>query len=273
MSKTDDSQTSRSRHKITSFFSNPLVGIIGSIASIVGLFLAVYFYFEGKETSLLTYYVNTVKATVVKAGQASKLTASYNNKVIETDITASQIALWNEGKLPIKRSGILKPIIIYTENETPILEATIRKTSRDVIQLELNTEDLQHGRITVSWAIFEQGDGAIVQLIYAGSPDVNIFTDGVIEGQKEIIRQESDRLKSSEEQITLEHSVKRGSGLIFVILGSVMLIVSVFTILGKRRSKGLGVLVWPLITLPLPVIGIGTYFLITSKSLGPPFGF
>ena len=39
------------------FFANPLVGVLGTIASIIGLFLACYFYFQSKEEPDLVYYV------------------------------------------------------------------------------------------------------------------------------------------------------------------------------------------------------------------------
>jgi len=173
------------------FFSNPWVGFIGTVASVLGVLLAAYFFLEGKENHQLTYYVNPSKAIVVKSGQASNLAVSFNGKIINTDITAAQIILWNQGKLSIKTDDILKPIVIYTENNVPILEATIRKSSRDVTQLSLNTEEIQKGLLTVSWSILEQNDGGIIQLIYAGGPEVNIYARGVIEGQREIIQLKS----------------------------------------------------------------------------------
>jgi len=65
-----------------SFFSNPIVGIIGWIATVLGLLLTIYFYIEGKESPQLTFYVNPIKAVVVRANQASRLSASFDNKII-----------------------------------------------------------------------------------------------------------------------------------------------------------------------------------------------
>lgn len=175
------------------FLSHPVVvvlGLFGSVASLIGIPLA--FYLSAKEYPKLTYYVNPAKAVVVKAGQASRLTTSYDNKVIDTDITAAQVQLWNSGGESIKRESVLRPVVIYTDNNTPILEATIRKARREVTRLALNTEEAQQGRVTVLWDILEQTDGGAIQLIYAGSTSVPIRVDGVIEGQPQIAEYNSE---------------------------------------------------------------------------------
>jgi uncharacterized protein YcbK (DUF882 family) len=174
------------KSKISTFLSHPaavIIVFISAITSLIALPLSFYFYYAAKEYPRLTYYVNPAKAVVVKAGQASRLTTSYDNKVIDTDITAAQVLLWNNGSKSIKRENILKPIVIYTENNIPILEATIRRSSREVTQLALSTDETQQGRVTVLWNILEQNDGGIIQLIYAGDTNVQIRVDGVVEGQ------------------------------------------------------------------------------------------
>lgn len=154
----------------------------------MGFALAAYLYFEGKEAHQLTYYISPAKAVVVQTGQASKLAVSFDGKPVGTDITAAQIAIWNQGKLPIKKDDVLRPIVIDTENNAPILEATIRKSSRDVTHLALNIDELQKGRVSISWNILEQNDGGIIQLVYAGNPALKIYVDGIIEGQRSIVQ-------------------------------------------------------------------------------------
>jgi len=178
--------TDKPKNRVIRFFSNPLVGGLGTIIGLISILLAIYFYLDQRQFRKLTYYVHPVKAAIVKAGQVSQLTAIYADKPIKTDITAAQVAFWNQGKLAIKDNDILKSIVLYTGDKTPILEATIRKVSRDVIKLQLQTQEARNGRVTISWQILEQNDGGVIQLIYAGSPDVDIRFSGVIEGQKEI---------------------------------------------------------------------------------------
>jgi hypothetical protein len=160
----------------------------------------------------LTYYVYPVRAAVLQTGQASKLAATFDNQPVQSDITVAQVALWNEGRRAIKRTDVLKPIVISTENNVPILEATVRKSTRDVIQLSLNTDELQRGRVTVNWAILEQNDGGFVQLIYAGNQQVRIQVEGVVEGQTTLKSVEfTGTIKSPAEQYESERRSSNAS--------------------------------------------------------------
>jgi hypothetical protein len=163
--------------------------VISTVVGIAGFILGIYFYYEGKKSPELTFSVNPVKLEIVSAGQATKLVVSFIGKAVESDITSTQVALWNQGKAPIRRADLLtKSVVIYTDPKTPILEATIIKTSRDIIQLSLSQDELQEGRIPLTWEILEQGDGGVIEIIYAGKPDITFKVDGIIVGQKEISR-------------------------------------------------------------------------------------
>lgn len=203
-----------------------IVGIIGSIASLISIPLAVYFYLQTKEYPQLTYYVNPAKAVVVKAGQASRLTTSYDNKIITTDITAAQLQIWNSGTKPIKKDGVLKPVVIYTENNVPILEATIRKSGREVSQLALNIDELQQGRVTILWNILERNDGGVIQLIYAGNTNEQFKFDGVMEGQSQV-----------EQYDPAKWNYKDWSTA-FIVIGILSLPLGFFAFIFRRAEKG-----------------------------------
>jgi hypothetical protein len=111
---------------------------------------------------------------MVTRGDASGLTILYNNTAVVGDITAVHIAIWNRGREAIRPMHVLRPLVIETENHAPILESKILKTTRDVIELKLDESKCQQGQLSVSWDIFETNDGGIVQIIYAGSPDITL---------------------------------------------------------------------------------------------------
>ena len=248
----------KSKNALPKFFSNPWVGFIGTMASILGVVLAVLFYMEAKDSRELAYYVNPARAVVVQMGQASKLKVNFDNKPIETDITAAQIALWNRGEVPIKSDNILNPIIIRTENNIPILEATIRKTSRDVTRLNLNTDDLQRGQVSISWNILEQNDGGIIQLIYAGNQNVRINLEGVIEGQKDIF------------QIS---SISGGDwwlNLFLIVTYIISLTVGIWAWF-KEGIRHWLLLIW--IVFASLVLIYSCFDLLVAQESGPPFGF
>jgi hypothetical protein len=89
------------------FVSHPAVLIVSRLANLVGIPLSVYLYFAAKQHPQLTYYVHPVKAALVRRGDASRLGATFDNRRIETDIMAAQVAIWNEGGLPRKEIGVV----------------------------------------------------------------------------------------------------------------------------------------------------------------------
>jgi len=192
----------KGKDKITKLFSSPLSNVISLVIAIISIILAIYFYKTGKEKRELMFYCNPIKTTLIKGGQISSLEVYVNNEKITQDITAVQIAVWNNGKKPIERSDILKDVIIYSDPKVPFISAEIYKIPRDVIALKINKDHLADGYIPISWKILEQNDGGIIQIIYKGGPDIKILMKGTIKGQKEITAQSfKGKILSQKEQL------------------------------------------------------------------------
>jgi len=167
------------------FFSkNPWLGLAGSLASIISLSLAAYLAVTGRDHPGLTYSVNPARTVVAKTDQTSRLAVLYDGAPIGSDISAAQIAIWNGGRTPIDK--VLKPLVISLEDQTRILEATIRRETRDVVNLAIEDTDRAHGNVSVRWDILEKGDGGVIQLIYAGGPDTKISAAATVVGQNSI---------------------------------------------------------------------------------------
>ncbi len=177
-------------------------------------------------------------------GDVSRLSVSFDGKDIKHDVTSVQIALWNRGKKSIRTESILKPIFIYTNDGTPLLEAKIIDITRDIIGVSLDTNHISRGKVGLSWKILENSDGLSLQLIYGGPLSTQFKIDGVIEGQKTITKYEKDiGIKSEQEQY---RSTVRGSlfnligGLAFIATGVFLLfklIRSVFDEFVKSTRK------------------------------------
>lgn len=163
---------------------NPWVGFIGTICGIVGLPLSVILFFYSVKAPDLTYAVYPIKTTVLQSGLAAGLRVLHNNEEIKGDVTAVQIAIWNNGREAVVKENILTPMKIVTRPAVQILEATIRTQSRKEIEFSLDNRSLKEGVVPVSWRILEQSDGATVQLIYAGPVDTKIDLEGTIVGQR-----------------------------------------------------------------------------------------
>jgi len=203
-----------SKQSITKRLSNhPIIVLSGYVIGIISCIFSIYIYFASRTFPELTYWTHPVRTIVMKAGQASRLKAIYDDKVVDTDISAVQITIWNKGKQAIKRSNILKPVVLSTGNNVPILEASIRTVSRDIINVRLNTDELQKGCVTILWDILEHNDGCVIQLIYAGDLSVNISLEGIMECQSYI-----------KSQSTIENVNESIVGYIFLLLLSIFLI-------------------------------------------------
>lgn len=251
------------------FFSNPVVGLISTLASIVGVPLAVYFYVEGTKFRELVYYVNPAQAIVIKTGEASRLRVSIGERELKSDVTTAQIAVWNRGNESVKPGDVLAPLTIRTSPAVPILEATVRKKSRDVVDLTLDQKHLEEGAVGLSWNILEQGDGGVIQVVYAGGPDTTKITvNGVIEGEHQIRQlQYSGTIMPVAEQIRNQHRL----GYVGWFMGVTGLFVFCFAIFLWREDgfrSSLLMLVPSLITL-----GTGIYLILQSRIPEPPFGF
>ena len=258
------------RTRLVTFFTHPVVGIAGSVASLVGLALAVYFYIAAQAAPEVLAYVSPVRATVVKRGEASSLAILHNGRRIESDITAVQVALWNRGKQPVRQADILARVRIVTA--APVLEATVRKRSRPVVSISLDTSRAATGEVGVAWNILEHGDGAVIQIIYAGNPKVDFSVVGTIVGQGPVEQQRYGRESpTAAEQFASAQSKSRANGWIVIALGAFYYFV--FYILPPRSR--VFPLSWKSVLLPLvsvTVILVGVYLLL-SLPAGPPFGF
>jgi hypothetical protein len=163
---------------------NPWVSGIAAAASIISVPLAIYLFLTGTRDRALAFYVNPIKTAVVQAGTTSALRVLYKDQPVNANVTAVQIAVWNDGKEPIRAEHVLSEILIRVGS--PILEASVKKPTRALTGISLTDSRMQSGIVGLKWRILEEGDGAIIQLIYAGSPDCKIDVEGVVEGQRGI---------------------------------------------------------------------------------------
>jgi hypothetical protein len=84
------------------FAAHPIVGFVGTIASVLGVAFAAVSYLAAIRTRDLSLYVDPSQTTIVKSGQSSDLHILYKGMDISSDVTALQVELWNAGKESIR---------------------------------------------------------------------------------------------------------------------------------------------------------------------------
>jgi hypothetical protein len=77
--------------RIVGFFSNPIVGAVGSVASVISIPLAIYFYVAAQERREVVYAVNPTRTVLVEAGRPSELQVEFRGQPItKVDVVAAQ---------------------------------------------------------------------------------------------------------------------------------------------------------------------------------------
>jgi len=264
------------RSPFLAFFGKPAVGIVGVIVSIIGVALSVYFFLAARERPELTYFVHPAKAAVVRTGQTSRLSVQFDGKELTTDVTAAQIAFWNAGTKPIHANAVLSPLVIRTGSRAKILTVRLRKTSRDVAGITLDTSRLDAGQVEIGWRILEQNDGGALQIVYAGDEIVAIEANAVLEGQPSLVE-----FKYAGKPLSPggEYTGRRPWWAVLlpwivIGMGATVILISVlrFHLRGTlgRRIRPYD---WVMLIQGVVVIAIGVWGLIIASPPWPPFGF
>jgi hypothetical protein len=258
------------------FFSNPWVGMVGTAAGVVGVLLTIVFYLRSASYPDLVYLDSAVRTIVVKQGATSRLAVVFDGRPLTQDVTATQVALWNRGRQPIRRAAVLQPVTITTEPRVPILEATIRKTSRDVVGFDLDRTRLADGEVSVWWNILEEGDGGVVQLVYAGDVGTRIHCRGVIEGQRGVREFRVPRTTDLSPETQL--GALRWERYFFLVPAIIFSMVVASRLIYWKRGvasyRGWDRLLFFIFTVGLPIVGAGVcLYMFLEAAPQPPFGF
>jgi hypothetical protein len=266
----DEKVSKKGDGSISSFFRNPIVGLLGCIASILGVFLAIYFYSKSTRYRELVYYVNPAKAIIAKSGHTSRLKMLIDNNEINIDITAVQIAIWNQGKESIKKENILKQIKIVSEPPSPIIETSFLKVSRDIVNPMLDNSQYKNAILSLFWEILEKDDGFIVQILYEGDANNKFRINGIIEGQPSIQSLEfPGKIKSPSEQIRSELRMRY----ILYAVTAAYLIISLFFIILWIKEEKLAKRDLIFLFGSIAMVFVCIYMLLKFKIPEPPFGF
>ena len=158
------------------------VAFLGAVASIVALILGVFPWLTAPHRHLV-YRINPVRTPIVQTTAPSDVSILYKGKPVSGNVTAVQIAIWNAGREPIKSEDILRNIVIQV-GTNQIMEAKIVKSSREVCEFQFDSNKVAFSSMGVTWRILEKNDGASVQLVYSGTPDVKVSVEGTIVGER-----------------------------------------------------------------------------------------
>ena len=261
---------------------HPLIMLSSLGVAVVALLVMVLLFFISQDERELVYAINPIKTRVAIAGQATGLELLHQGvRLGSVDITAAQVAIWNSGDGSIKKENILKGVEISTNPPVRILEASIVKSSRDLeithFGMLESRESMDQGKVSISWDILEKDDGASIQLIYLGLPEVDIKVEGLIEGVGEIKRV-GPRVKIKTPAEQFESAKTPWWIIIALIIGvgaTTLAVVKTFIIDIKRKKKHTTFMIFGIfIILALwLLVGFSLWDIFGKGPMEPPFGF
>lgn len=160
------------------FSPSDVLSIISLALAVIGVGLAVYFYFKQKQ--IKRPYYRTATAQIISADQVSR----HNLKVTLADqevpnLSVCKIAIWNGGNVSIRKSDCIGPhcLQITSLNEVRILNAAV--IGETISDLTKSVEFDQHaGSVNVNFDFLRPGEGFVFSVAYQGvapaRPEVRI---------------------------------------------------------------------------------------------------
>lgn len=212
------------------------LGIGGAVGTLIGLCLSVYFYQASQIKPLLTFSVHPLKTELQRPDFDKELGFIYKGKPVDSaSITSVQVSIWNAGTRSIRDSDVLDPFRLAMPDRAAILSVRVKKTARPICGFERldNQDDYKSGTCYLKWRILEPGDGAVLQIIYAGSAHRDPTLEGVVEGEREGVVVEQYNLNFSKTGI--EDFIPRSR--IWPIFGLILIALSLIFIGLRIQAK------------------------------------
>lgn len=161
------------------------VSISSAVISIVALPLSIYFFLASRSAPELTYAINPGRSVIASTSDSLPLTVQYRGEAIRGSVVVARIALWNAGTAPVHREDILsRDITIHLAPDARILQLTVDSVSTQFSELSATMNDSTRNSAAVRWRVLEPGDGALLQLVYEGSPGDSLHLSGTVVGQR-----------------------------------------------------------------------------------------
>lgn len=172
--------------------------IIGSTIGVIGIVLAIIFYFRGKDQSLPSY---TVDSSVLIGPHwqelPDKVKIQYDGEPVQS-LSKAVIFFWNRGRKTIGRDDVASAdplrfsfINRKTGGKLQILEIRSIWTTRDVLGVKASLKD---NSIEMNFDFLDRADGFALEVLYAGDYGTQINWNGTIKGVPRGIRYFSPNL-------------------------------------------------------------------------------
>ena|ERR1700682_1554349 len=117
-----------------SFFWLAMVGTVGTL---IGIILSIYFYQASQIKPQLTFSVHPLMTELQRPDYDKELGFIYKGKPVDSgSITSVQVSIWNAGTRSIRDSEVLEPFRLVMPDGAAVLSARVKKTTRPICGFE-----------------------------------------------------------------------------------------------------------------------------------------
>ncbi|CAM4412690.1 hypothetical protein ZORO111903_19630 [Zobellia roscoffensis] len=201
------------------------INIVFLILSLLGIFLAIFFFINGKREKLPYYRIKSFSIVDEKISSLDNLKVEFKGSEI-SNLTSTQIAIFNVGELAIKKDDIaLKDKLrIETNSNVQILDWKIKYVSN-----EINNFSVDHisNKLEIDFDYFSKNEGIIIQLFHNGKSSEELDVKGTIINAKPLTLAEGTLLKGKRGQKIIEYSNRLPKSVQWLLAFPVVIIIVV----------------------------------------------
>jgi drug/metabolite transporter superfamily protein YnfA len=213
--------------------SNPMVTLGGVVLGLLGIVLAIVFYFRAKREK--KPYFEVASNTLIEGIHKSLDGLQLQYKGAPQDrITVTKVAFWNAGRDTINKNDLVMvdPIGIICSKRLAILDVQVIQVSSPSNSVSLGEAITRSDEIffPIEFEYLDEGDFFVVQIVHAGEKSERFKVSGKIKSVKQIERISGTRIEPDflnlipfafafEKMIASRVFIKYGGSLIYVGFG------------------------------------------------------
>jgi hypothetical protein len=162
--------------------SDPRFNIVSLALAILGIILAIIFYYRSKSIKNPCYSRTGKTLIDCKLMERNPIEVTFLDEPVET-LTITYVALWNNGRATISRDDIAvtDPLRIVASDGCTILAADIVCENRPTNKFEISLQR-QDNAVVIDFDFIDYKDGMVVRLYHVGKDYQDIDVRGTVKG-------------------------------------------------------------------------------------------
>jgi hypothetical protein len=170
--------------------TNPWLSIMSFALAVLGIALAIIFYFKSKKVKKPCYAILSTNILKEMVSKIESLSILYSGEQI-SNLTVSKIAFWNAGRDIINSQDIaqLDQLKIQVTDNYKILNAQINYEKNKANNFKISIDNSQR-YINLNFEYLGKDDGVIIQILHTGLSNKDIYIVGTIKGADKLLQKQ-----------------------------------------------------------------------------------